>query len=70
MPADFPVLRDIVVAKDKKTALREAGPSLAASYRVFGQWGLFREVVGSGRDQLELEELLAERVRTMVEAAL
>jgi alkanesulfonate monooxygenase SsuD/methylene tetrahydromethanopterin reductase-like flavin-dependent oxidoreductase (luciferase family) len=62
MPADFPVLRNIVVAQDKKTALREAGPSLAESYRLFGQWGLFREVVGSEKDELELEELLADRV--------
>ena len=62
MPADFPVLRNIVVAKDRKTALREAGPSLADSYRVFGQWGLFREVVGAQKDELDLEELLADRV--------
>jgi alkanesulfonate monooxygenase SsuD/methylene tetrahydromethanopterin reductase-like flavin-dependent oxidoreductase (luciferase family) len=62
MPADFPILRNIVVAPDRETALREAGPRLAASYRVFGDAGLFRKVVGSGKDQLELAELLAGRV--------
>ncbi len=62
MPADFPLLRNIVVAPDRQTALREAGPFLEASYRVFGQWGLFSKVVGSGKEQLDLEELLAGRV--------
>lgn len=61
-PAEFPVLRNIVVAPDRATALREAGPFLEASYRVFGQQGLFTRIVGAGKEQLELEELLAGRV--------
>ena len=62
MPADFPVLRNIVVAPDRATAMREAAPHIAASYQVFGAAGLFREVVGSGKDQLGLDELIAGRV--------
>ncbi len=62
MPTDFPILRNIVLAPDRETALREAGPYLAASYRVFGDWGLFRKVVGSAKDQLELPELVDGRV--------
>lgn len=62
MPQEFPLLRNIVVAPDRETALREAGPFLEASYRVFGQWGLFTNVVGAGKEQLELDELLAGRV--------
>jgi alkanesulfonate monooxygenase SsuD/methylene tetrahydromethanopterin reductase-like flavin-dependent oxidoreductase (luciferase family) len=62
MPAEFPLLRNIVVAPDRETALREAGPFLEASYRVFGQWGLFSKVVGSGKEQLDLEELIEGRV--------
>ena len=62
MQTDFPVLRNIVVAPDRDTALREAAPYLAASYRVFGDAGLFRNVVGSGKDHLDLPELLAGRV--------
>lgn len=62
MPAEFPLLRNIVVAPDRETALRDAGPFLEASYRVFGQWGLFSQVVGSGKEQLDLEELIAGRV--------
>ena len=61
-PADFPVLRNIVVAPDRETAIREAGPYLEASYRLFGRWGLFTDVVGAGKEQLDLPELLAGRV--------
>ncbi len=62
MPADFPILRNIVVAPDRETALRDAAPYLAASYRVFGDAGLFRRIVGSGKDQLDLPELVDGRV--------
>ena len=62
MPVEFPLLRNIVVAPDKTTALKEAGPFLEASYQVLGQWGLFTQVVGSDKAQLEFEELLAGRV--------
>jgi alkanesulfonate monooxygenase SsuD/methylene tetrahydromethanopterin reductase-like flavin-dependent oxidoreductase (luciferase family) len=62
LPSDFPALRTIVVAPDRRTALREAGPYLEASYRLFGQWGLFKDVVGSGKNQLDLPELLAGRI--------
>ncbi len=61
-PAEFPVLRNIVVGPDRETALRDAGPYLEASYRNFAQWGLFTQVVGSDKQQLDLPELLGRRV--------
>ncbi len=61
-PEDFPVLRNIVVAPDREAAIRDAGPYLEASYRVFGQWGLFTQVVGSDKRELDLPELLGGRV--------
>jgi alkanesulfonate monooxygenase SsuD/methylene tetrahydromethanopterin reductase-like flavin-dependent oxidoreductase (luciferase family) len=61
-PRAFPVLRNIVVAPDRATAIRDAGPYLEASYRVFGGWGLFTEVAGAAKAQLDLPELLAGRV--------
>jgi len=61
-PSEFPVLRNIVVAPDRETAIREAGPFLEESYRVFGQWGLFTQVLGSDKRQLDLPELLGGRV--------
>lgn len=62
MPSDFPVLRNIVVAKDRETALREAGPALMRSYQILGQSNLFTQIVGEQSDPPELEELLAGRV--------
>ena len=59
---ELPVLRNVVVARDRATAIREAGPYLEASYRVFGQWGLFTRVVGGDKAQLDLPELLRGRV--------
>ena len=61
-PADFPVLRNIVVGPDRETAIREAAPFLEASYKIFGDWGLFTKVVGAGKAQLDLGELLEGRV--------
>ena len=61
-PARFPMLRNIVVAPNRQTAIREAGPFLEASYRVFGQWGLFDTIGGAEKGQPDLDELLAGRV--------
>ena len=61
-PAELPVLRNIVVAKDRDAALREAGPALEASYRAMGESGLFTRIVGEASDQLDLERLIAGRV--------
>jgi len=60
-PADFPVLRNIVVAPDRQTAIRDAGPAIAESYKIFGKWGLFTEVVGDAKAEPEFEDLLRDR---------
>ncbi len=61
-PVDFPLLRNIVVAEDRATALREAVPYHSASYQVFDRWGLFAEVVGDPAAARDVPELLAGRV--------
>jgi alkanesulfonate monooxygenase SsuD/methylene tetrahydromethanopterin reductase-like flavin-dependent oxidoreductase (luciferase family) len=61
VPTDYPVLRNIVVGPDRQTAIRDAGPAIAESYQVFGNWGLFTEVVGDAKTHPEFEELLADR---------
>jgi alkanesulfonate monooxygenase SsuD/methylene tetrahydromethanopterin reductase-like flavin-dependent oxidoreductase (luciferase family) len=58
VPDDFPVLRNIVVAKDRSTAIREAGPAIAESYNIFGDWGLFTDVVGDAKSHPEFDELI------------
>jgi len=60
-PNDFPVLRNIVVAADRKSAIRDVGAAIAESYRVFGDWGLFTGVVGDAKTHPEFEDLIADR---------
>lgn len=61
VPTDFPVLRNIVVAPDRRTAIREVGPAIAESYRIFGDWGLFTDVVGDAKSHPEFDELIGDR---------
>jgi alkanesulfonate monooxygenase SsuD/methylene tetrahydromethanopterin reductase-like flavin-dependent oxidoreductase (luciferase family) len=61
VPKDFPVLRNIVVAPDRETAIRDVGPSIAESYRIFGNWGLFTGVVSDVKTHPGFEDLIADR---------
>jgi alkanesulfonate monooxygenase SsuD/methylene tetrahydromethanopterin reductase-like flavin-dependent oxidoreductase (luciferase family) len=56
-PAELPVLRNAYVAADMETALAEAGPYFEASYEVFGDWGLFADVLRAGTRQLRGADL-------------
>ena len=60
-PSDFPVLRNIVVAPDRETAIRDVGPAIAESYRIFGNWGLFTDIVRDAKIHPEFEDLMADR---------
>ena len=60
-PSDFPVLRNIVVAPDRETAIRDVGPAIAESYRIFANWGLFTGIVGDAKTHPEFEDLIADR---------
>ena len=60
-PEDFPVLRNMVVAPDRATAIREVGPAIAESYKIFGNWGLFTQVVGDAKSHPEFEDLIGGR---------
>ena len=61
-PPELPVLRNVVVAPDRETAVGDAGPYLAASYRMLGQWGLPETIAGTPGHRADLVELLAGRV--------
>lgn len=56
-PPELPVLRNFFVAADMETALAEARPYFEASYEVFGDWGLFADVLRSGTRQVRGAEL-------------
>lgn len=61
-PVELPVLRNAYVAADTATALAEAREYFEASYEVFGEWGLFENVLRAGRRQLRGAELLRGRL--------
>jgi len=50
-----------VVAPDRRTAIRDAGSAIAESYKIFGNWGLFTEIVGDAEPQPQFEDLLRDR---------
>ena len=58
LPRDFPVLRNVVVAPDRATAIREVGPAIAESYTIFGNWGLFTDVIGDTRSHPKFDDLV------------
>ena len=60
-PADFPVLRNIAVARDRATVIRDVGPAIAESYKIFGDWGLFTDVVGDAKPHPGFEDLITDR---------
>ena len=49
------------MAPDRGTAIGDAGPSIAESYRIFGDWGLFTGVVGDTKSHAEFADLIADR---------
>ena len=55
-PAEFPVFREICVAKDRATAFKIAEPALLGKYRDYARWG-----IGKGISEPSLEELARER---------
>ena len=45
----------------RETAIRDVGPAIAESYRIFGNWGLFTDVVGDAKIHPEFEDLISDR---------
>ena len=61
LPTDFPMLRNIVVAADRNTALRDVGPAIAASYKVFGGLGISDSTGAAQAEQSEFDRLINNR---------
>jgi alkanesulfonate monooxygenase SsuD/methylene tetrahydromethanopterin reductase-like flavin-dependent oxidoreductase (luciferase family) len=55
-PSEFPVFREICVAKDRKTAMDIAAPALMGKYADYARWG-----IGKGVSEPNLEALASER---------
>jgi alkanesulfonate monooxygenase SsuD/methylene tetrahydromethanopterin reductase-like flavin-dependent oxidoreductase (luciferase family) len=61
-PAGLPVLRNVYVGRDMASAVAEARPYFEASYEIFGDWGLFEDVLHTGKRQLHGRELFGGRL--------
>jgi alkanesulfonate monooxygenase SsuD/methylene tetrahydromethanopterin reductase-like flavin-dependent oxidoreductase (luciferase family) len=61
VPADFPLAKELYIAPDRRTALREAQPYLEAKYRVYAQWGQDRELPASETFEVPFETLVQDR---------
>lgn len=62
LPADFPMMREVVVAKSREEAMRVAEPFLKAKYDAYHEWGQDK-VMPEGDDNLGLmyDELVKDR---------
>lgn len=62
LPSDFPMMREVVVAKSREEAMRMAEPFLKAKYDAYHEWGQDK-VMPKGDDNLGLmyDELVKDR---------
>jgi alkanesulfonate monooxygenase SsuD/methylene tetrahydromethanopterin reductase-like flavin-dependent oxidoreductase (luciferase family) len=60
-PAEFPLSKELYIAPDRQTAVREAQPYLEAKYRAYAQWGQDRELPPSETFSRPFEALAHER---------
>lgn len=60
-PDEVPMRREIFVAEDRATAIREAAPWLLPKYRVYAEWGQDKALPEGDDFQEEAEELMADR---------
>ncbi len=62
MPEEFPIRREVFVAKTKEEALRICGESLAVKYKVYHEWGQDKAMPEGDDDLgLEFDELARDR---------
>lgn len=60
-PREFPIVKEMYIAKDKKTALEEATPYLGQKYKAYAQWGQDKALPGQESFDAPLEELMKDR---------
>lgn len=61
-PAEFPMMREVVVARSREEAMRMARPYLEAKYKAYHQWGQDKAMpAGDNNLGLDYDELLKDR---------
>jgi alkanesulfonate monooxygenase SsuD/methylene tetrahydromethanopterin reductase-like flavin-dependent oxidoreductase (luciferase family) len=60
-PENFPLSKELYIAPDRRTALREAQPYLEAKYRAYSQWEQDRELPATETFAVSFETLVKDR---------
>jgi alkanesulfonate monooxygenase SsuD/methylene tetrahydromethanopterin reductase-like flavin-dependent oxidoreductase (luciferase family) len=60
-PVDFPLSKELYIAPNRRTALREAQPYLEAKYRAYSRWGQDRELPATESFAVPFETLIQDR---------
>jgi alkanesulfonate monooxygenase SsuD/methylene tetrahydromethanopterin reductase-like flavin-dependent oxidoreductase (luciferase family) len=60
-PAELPIIKELYVAPDRRTALQECRPFLEAKYKAYASWGQDKALPEGDSFAHEFEELVADR---------
>jgi len=61
LPAELPMIKELYVAPDRQTAIRECRPFLEAKYQAYASWGQDKALPKEDSFDLAFEELLQDR---------
>ncbi len=60
-PAELPIIKELYVAPDRRTALRECRPFLEAKYQAYASWGQDKALPAGDSFDLAFEDLIQDR---------
>ncbi len=61
LPAELPIIKELYVAPDRRTALQECRPFLEAKYKAYGSWGQDKALPEGDSFDVAFEELVRDR---------
>ncbi|HXJ80714.1 MAG TPA: LLM class flavin-dependent oxidoreductase [Candidatus Methylomirabilis sp.] len=61
MPAELPIIKELYVAPDRRTAVSECRPFLEAKYKAYGAWGQDKALPQGDSFDVAFEELIRDR---------
>jgi alkanesulfonate monooxygenase SsuD/methylene tetrahydromethanopterin reductase-like flavin-dependent oxidoreductase (luciferase family) len=60
-PAELPIIKELYVAPDRRTAVQECRPFLEAKYKAYGAWGQDKALPAGDSFDMGFEELVRDR---------
>jgi len=61
LPAELPIIKELYVAPDRRTALQECRPFLEAKYKAYGSWGQDKALPEGDSFDVAFEDLVQDR---------